>query len=101
MVGLPDRGSGSSYGSLSKVDYQNLPPADPLTDWSNPLLAPAITNVAGITQTITRADISATLSATDGSIVINNWYAVWGNITTTAPIPHHVSTGIYTFTWPS
>lgn len=100
-MSLPDKDSGSTYGALSKVDYQNLPPADPTTDWSNPLIAPAFCNVAGMTQVIPRANLSITLNATDGYIVVNNWNAVWGNITTTAPVPHHVSTGVYTFTFPT
>lgn len=98
---LPDKDSGSTYGALSKVDYQNLPPADPTTDWSNPLIAPAFCNIAGITQVIQRAVLTATLNPADGYIVLNSYASVWGNITTTAPVCHHVSTGIYTFTWPT
>jgi hypothetical protein len=100
-MSLPDKDAGSTYGALNKLDYQSLPPADPITDWSNPLIAPAFCNVAGATQTLPRAYLSATLNASDGYIVLNNFGAVWINITTTAPVCHHVSTGIFTFTWPT
>lgn len=98
---LPDLDSASSYGALNKVNYQTLPPQDPTTDWDNTLLAPGISNIAGMTQTIPRANAQLVLSATDGYIIVNNWKAVWGNATATAPVPHHVSTGIYTLTWPT
>lgn len=100
-MSLPDRDSGSTYGALSKVNYQNLPPADPTTDWSNPLLAPGICNIAGLTQTAPRVCLTMTLAASDGYLVVNSWFAVWGNVTTTAPVLHRVSTGIFTITWPT
>lgn len=98
---LPDKDAASTYGALSKVNYQNLPPADPTTDWDNTLLAPAVANIAGLTQTASRVDVTLTLDSRDGYIVINSWNAVWANATNTSPVAHHVSTGIYTLTWPT
>lgn len=100
-MALPDKDTGSSYGALNKVDYQNLPPADPTTDWSNTLIAPAFCNIAGMTQVLPRAGIQFTSNATDGYIVLNGWNAVWASATNTAPVIHHVSTGIFTITFPT
>ena len=100
-MSLPDKDSASTYGALNKVDYQNLPPANTATDWSNPLLAPAICNIAGMTQTIPRAAITIILNSATISISTVSWVAVWGNITTAAPTVAHVSTGVYTITFPS
>lgn len=98
---LPDRDSAASYGALGKVDYQGLPPADPTISWSNPLIAPAFANVAGATAVIPRAFLSVTLNPTDGYMTLLNWGAVWQNATGTPPLLHHVSTGVYTFTFPA
>lgn len=101
MPFLPDRDTGATYGALSKQDYQNNPPADPVTDWSNPLIAPAFCNVAGLTQTAQRVAVQMTTGTSDGYLILNSWAAVWGNITTTAPVLHRVSTGVFTITFPT
>lgn len=101
MCPLPDKDSGSTYGALNKVDYQNLPPADPTTDWSNPLIAPAFCNVAALTQTAIRADITMTLATSTGGLVLENWHAVWDGITTTDPVITRLSTGVFRVTWPT
>ena len=101
MCPLPDSDSGSTYGALGKVNYSQVPPANPLTDWSNPQLAPAITNVAGMTLVTPRVLVQFTLAATTGALVLNEWFAVWSNVTTTAPVLVRTGTGVFTVTLPT
>jgi|ERR1017187_2365495 hypothetical protein len=100
-MALPNIDTGSTYGALAKVNYSAVPPANPQYDWSNPLLAPAICNVAGITQTIDRVQVQMTLAASTGALVLNQWYAVWKNVTTTAPVLARTTTGVFTVRMPS
>lgn len=100
-MSLPNSSSGSTYGALAKVNYQNLPPADPTTDWDNTALAPAIEDVANLTQTAPRIIVRMTLATTTGALVLNNWFAVWQNATGTSPVLARTGTGVFTITLPT
>jgi hypothetical protein len=100
-MSLPDRDTGATYQALNKVDYQNLPPADPTVDWSNPFIAPAFCNVAGLTQTAIRAHLSMVLASSSSSLVLSSWYSVWMNATPTIPILGRTTTGTFTITFPT
>jgi hypothetical protein len=100
MTALPNSSNINTYGAQTKINYQNLPPADPTTDWDNTLLAPGLCDVANMTLTSPRFQISLTLAASTGALVINNWFSVWQNATNTAPIIAQTSTGIFTITLP-
>jgi hypothetical protein len=100
MPYLPSRDSGSTYQCLAKTNYQNLPPSNPLTDWDNTLLAPAICNIAGLGLTAPRITLRVQLAASTGGLSVITWYAVWKNVVTTTPVPNRTTTGTYTFTLP-
>jgi hypothetical protein len=100
---LPDLQSGSSYLGpvVNKIDYQNLPPANSKTDLSMPLVAQGFCDLAGLTQTCFQAAVSFTTAATTGALVLNSWYATWGNATEVAPTLARTGTGVFTITFPT
>lgn len=98
---LPSRSSGSTFGALNKLNNTNIPPANPVTDWDNTQLAPGICDIAALGQTAPRFFARLTLAATTGALVLLNWKAVWGNVTTTTPVLGRTSQGIFTITLPT
>lgn len=98
---LPNASTASNYDALNKINDQDLPPTDHTLDWDNPSLASAVCDVAGLTQTALRFWCRLTLNTTTGGMVLNEWHAVWGNVTVTAPVPARVSTGVFTLTLPT
>jgi len=98
---LPDRDSGSSYGALNKLNSQNLPPSNLQTDWDNTTLAPAICNIAGLTQVSPRFVCRVKLATSTGGMSILSWYSVWNGATGTNPVASRSSTGSYTITLPT
>lgn len=100
-MALPNSSTGSTYGALGKIDFQGLPPADATYSWSNPLLAPGICDIANLTNTAPRGLAQLTLASSTGSLVLNNWFAVWMNATTTAPTLARSGTGVFTITFPT
>lgn len=98
---LPQSSSGSTYGALAKVNYQGLPPADVSYAWDNTALAPAIVDIANLSLTAPRFMARITLGATTGAMVLNNWFAVWQNATSTSPVLSRTSTGIFTVSTPA
>jgi hypothetical protein len=101
MASLPDIETISSLGGFAKKNYQNLPPANPITDFDNTLLGAALGDVAELTQTAPRVIIQMTLASTTGGLVLNNWFANWKNVTPTVPVLRRTSAGIFTITLPS
>lgn len=100
-MSLPNRSTLSTFGGSGKLNYANVPPANPVTDFDNPSLAKALSDVAGLGLTSPRFWARITLSTTTGGLVLNNWKAVWQNVTTTTPILARSGTGIFTITLPT
>ena len=100
-MALPSRSTISSYDGQNKVNSVGIPPAVQSTDWNNPLLAACTSDVAGMVQTAPRFWCRVVLAATTGGMSISNWEANWINATSTAPVPAHSSTGVFTITLPT
>lgn len=100
-MALPNSSNINTVGASGKVNYQNLPPSDLTTDWDNTTLGPAVTDIANSSLTAPRFQINFTLAASTGALVLNNWYAVWQNATSTAPILAQTTTGVFTITLPA
>jgi hypothetical protein len=99
---LPASSTISTYDGAGKVNDQSLPPANDQLDWSNPQLATGIGDVAGLTQTTPRIWVRLTLAASTGALVLNNWRAVWQNVSPTpVPILARTGTGVFTITLPT
>lgn len=99
---LPASSTITLYDGAGKVNDQGLPPANDQLDWQNPQLATAIGDVAGLTQTCPRVIVRMTLAASTGALVLNNWRAVWQNVSPTpVPILIRSSTGVFTITLPT
>lgn len=101
MCPLPDNDTISTYGGQGKQNYGSLPPSNQITDWDNTKLSPAVGNVAEMTLTAPRFSCRLQLATTTGGLSVLDWNAVWGNVTTTAPIPVRVTTGSFTITLPA
>lgn len=100
-MSLPQRSNINSFDAAGKINYQLLPPVNPLTDWDNPSLARAASDVAGLGLTAPRIWVRLTLASTTGALVVVGWQAVWGNVTMTPPIPARSATGAFTLTLPT
>ena len=101
MPGLPDNANIQTYNGFAKVNYQALPPSNPLTDWDNPSLGQCTSDVAGLTQTGCRFMVQMTLAATTGALVLVQYQAVWKNATSTLPVLARTTTGVFTITNPT
>ena len=98
---LPSRSTISTYDADNKINNANIPPANQQTDWDNTKLAPAISDVVALGLTAPRFWCRMTLAATTGALVLINWQANWGNVTTTTPILARTTTGVFTITLPT
>lgn len=98
---LPNRSTISTFDGDNKINNPNVPPANQATDWDNTKLAPAISDVAGMGLTAPRFWARLTLASTTGGLVLLNWQAVWGNVTTTTPVLARTGTGVFTITLPT
>jgi hypothetical protein len=98
---LPNRSTISTYDADNKINLANIPPAVQQTDWDNTKLAPAISDVVGLGLVSPRFWARLTLADSTGDMVLNNWQAVWSNVTTTTPILAKVTTGQFTITLPT
>jgi hypothetical protein len=101
MCPLPDNDTIINLGGYGLTNYGNLPPSNTSTDIDNTKLGPALCDVAGMTQVLQRVAVTATLAATTGGMVLNNYYSVWYNATNTLPTMSRTSTGIFVFTFPT
>jgi hypothetical protein len=100
-MSLPDRSSASTFDAINKINNAQIPPSVQATDWDNPSLARAISDVAGLGQAAPRFWCRLTLAASTGALVLVDWEAVWGNATSTSPVVTRLNTGIFTVSVPS
>lgn len=100
MCPMPKSSSIVAFDGRNKVDGL-IPPAIQNTDWSNPKLATAVSDVAGMGQTAPRFCGLLTLATTTGGLSMPTWRAVWQNVTSTAPVLSRTTTGVFTVTLPS
>ena len=104
-MALPNRATGATYNCLGKVDYAQVPPANSVgvnnTDWSNPMLAGGISDIAALGQTACRFWARVQLATTTGGLSVLNWESMWSNTPTSAPVPSRTSSGLYTLTLPT
>jgi hypothetical protein len=100
---LPAKQDGSSYlGSvIGKVNYQALPPSNPLTDQDNTLISPSFVDVANLGQSCPQVVIGFTSAASTGAMVLTYYSSLWVNATVTLPILDRTGTGVFTFTVPA
>lgn len=99
MAGLPGVDSLETYGG-EKDNY--APIEDTTTDEDAAHRNLYASNVAGMTQTISRAMCRFVGHATTPTDPASNvHFAVWGNDVSVKPAVAHSSTGVYTITWDS
>ena len=97
---LPNRSDITDFDGAGKVNGP-IPPANDQTDWQNPLLATAMSDVAALGLVSPRAWVLFTPAATVGGMVLLNWYANWSNINNVAtPILGRTGIGQFTVTFP-
>ena len=100
-MSLPNRSSASTFGALNKVNYQNIPPANLSTDWDNPSLAQAVSDVAALGLTAPRVVCRLVLGASTGALSLATYLTQWMNATSTVPTLARVSSGVFTITLPT
>jgi hypothetical protein len=97
-VPLPDIDTIATLGGK----LQNYAPvADPLTDLAADLDNNNRCDTAMMTRLAQKSWCAITLAATTNAIVLLAHEAQWGNGGAVAPVPAHVSTGIYRVTYPA
>ncbi len=94
-MSLPGIDTLSTYGG-KMVNY--APVEDPTTDRDATAANQSYASTAAMTHTAPRAWARITMAATTGAMVLVAHDAVWG--TSVAPTFAHVSTGVFTITWP-
>jgi len=100
-MAIPASSTISSYDADTKVNGP-IEPANPTTDWQNPLLAQGLSDAAGMTNTCPRFVCLLTLAASTGALVIQDWRAVWQNVQNVpAPLAARTGTGVFTITVPT
>ena len=97
---LPNKATISTYNGFGKIDSA-VGPTNPLTDWSNPALGGAVSDIAALGQTAPSFICRITLAASTSALTLNNWYAQWMNVTNTLPVLTRTSTGVFTVQLPS
>lgn len=97
---LPASSTISNFDGDNKVNGP-IPPAIQATDWDNPSLGRATSDVAGLGQCAPRFTARLTLASTTGGLSLVQWRAVWQNVTTTTPILARTGTGVFTITLPT
>lgn len=93
---LPESDSLDTYGG-EKNDYG--PVVDPTTDRAAADANKAFATVAMGSRMVPRVEVAFLGHAT--APTVSAWEAVWKGTTTTAPVPAHSATGVYTLTFPS
>jgi hypothetical protein len=95
--------SANSYlGSVvGKQNYQQIPPSNPATDFDSTLISPGFVDVSRMTLVCPKVFLQFSTGTSTGALDLLAYSSMWFNSDPGTPVLAYVSTGVYTFTFPT